>query len=202
VKLLPLGLKPIFNGKDLTGWRKVDPPKPPAAPPEWSVKDGILHVEKGPGQLETEGTWADFVLQLDARANSQDPNRHPNSGVFLRGEPNGYWTGYESQIRNEFTAGDRTRPVDFGTGGIYRYQPARKVMGTDNEFFTKTIVARGRYLAVWVNGVQVSDFEDPNPEGNNVRAKQAKLTPGAISLQAHDPTTNLDFRNLRIVALQ
>ncbi len=201
VKLQPLGLKPLFNGRDLAGWRKVDPPKPPAAPPEWGVRGGVLHVEKGPGQLETEGTWDDFVLQLDVRANSEDPKRHPNSGVFLRGDPNGYWTGYESQIRNEFQGEDRTKPVDFGTGGIYRFQPARKVVGTDNQFFTKTVVARGRHLAVWVDGYPVSDLEDTNPEGKSVRQKEAVLKPGAISLQAHDPTTNLDFRNIRLAPL-
>ncbi len=201
IKLLPLGLKPLFNGKDLAGWRKVDPPRPPKTPPEWSVREAMIHVEKGPGQLETEGTWDDFILQLDIRANAQNEKHHPNSGVFLRGDPNGYWTGYESQIRNEYKEGDRAAPVDFGTGGVYHYQPARKVVSNDNEFFTKTIVARGRHLGIWVNGFPVSDWEDPHPEGNLVRAKQAKLTPGAISLQAHDPTTNLDFRNLRLAAL-
>ena len=27
--------------------------------------------------------------------------------------------------------------------------------------------------------------------------RQARLTPGVISLQAHDPTTNLDFKDIR-----
>ena len=86
IKLKPLGLKPIFNGKDLSGWRVVEPPKPPKETAEWTVQKGAIHVLHGGGQLETEGTWDDFVLQLDVRANSQDPKRHPNSGVFLRGD--------------------------------------------------------------------------------------------------------------------
>jgi len=200
VKLKPLGLKPIFNGKGLTGWHRVgtDSAK---QPPVWSVTGGAIHVEKGPGQLETAGTWADFVLQLDIRTNPKDAGHHPNSGIFFRGRPGGFWTGYESQIRNEYTGGDRSRPVDFGTGGIYNYQPARRVVSDDGKFFTKTIVARGRHLAVWVNGYPVTDWEDPHPEGSNVRKKQAVLTAGTISLQAHDPTTNLDFKNIRIAVL-
>ncbi|MDX2153613.1 MAG: DUF1080 domain-containing protein [Bryobacteraceae bacterium] len=199
VRVRPLGLESTFNGKDLSGWREVKTPNA-KEPPVWSVKDGMLNVVKGAGQLETEGTWANFILQLDIRPNSQDPNRHPNSGVFFRGMPGQFWSGYESQIRNEYKD-DPSKPVDFGTGGIYRNQPARRIVAKDNEFFTKTILADGRRLMVWVNGYLVSDWEDPNPEGTNVRQKQAVLAPGPISLQAHDPTTNLDFRNLRIVAL-
>ncbi len=201
IKLKPLGLEPIFNGRDLSGWKKVERPKPVEAPPVWSVKDSSIHVEKGPGQLETIQKWADFVLQLDIRTNPQKASHHPNSGVFFRGTPGVFWSGYESQIRNEYENGDRTKPVDFGTGGIYRNQPARKVVAGDGEYFTKTIVARGRHMAVWVDGYQVSDFEDANPAGSNVREKQAVLDAGVISLQAHDPTTNLDFRSIRIAEL-
>ncbi len=199
IKMKPLGLKPIFDGKTVNGWHEVKAKNVKAAP-VWSVKDGMIHVEHGPGQLETTGQWADFLLQIDVRANAPDAQHHPNSGVFLRGIPNEFWTGYEAQIRNEWKDDDRSQPVDFGTGGIYHYQPARHVVSTDGEFFTMTVTARGRHLAVWVNGFPVSDWTDPNPEGENVRQKEAKLTAGTISLQAHDPTTNLDFKNIRIAA--
>jgi hypothetical protein len=200
IKLKPLGLKSMFDGKTLAGWREVKSTRPVKAPPEWSVKSGTLHVEKGPGQLETEGTYDDFVFQMDIRTNTQDPKLHPNSGVFFRGDPNGYWTGYESQIRNEWKGDDRSQPVDFGTGAIYSRQPTRKVVANDNEFFTKTIVARGQHLSVWVNGYPVTDWEDTRPESPNAR-QGARLAAGPISLQAHDPTTNLDFKHIRIGAL-
>lgn len=200
IKLKPLGLKPIFNGRDLSGWRVVEPPRPPKEAAQWTVQDGAIHVLHGGGQLETEGAWDDFVLQLDIRANTQDPKRHPNSGVFFRGEPKGYWSGYESQIRNEYAEGDRAKPVDWGTGAIYSRMAARKVVSNDNQFFTKTIVARGRHMAVWIDGYPVTDWEDPRPESGNAR-QGARLAAGPISLQAHDPTTNLDFRNIRIAEL-
>ncbi|MEK7406169.1 MAG: DUF1080 domain-containing protein [Acidobacteriota bacterium] len=202
IKLKPLGLKSVFNGKDLAGWRKVESPKPSKQPPVWTVKDGAINVVGGPGQIETETTYADFILQIDIRANQADPARHPNSGVFFRGEPGGYWSGYEAQIRNEYKDGNREAPVDFGTGGIYRYQAARRVVSNDNAFFNMTVSACGRHLATWVNGFPVADITDTNPEGPDVRKKQARLTAGAISLQAHDPTTNLDFKNIRVAELK
>ncbi len=199
VKVRPLGLQPIFDGKDLTGWTKVDRPNV-QAPPEWSVKDGAIHVEKGPGQLETTSVYSDFVLQLQIRTNAQNGTHHPNSGVFWRGDRGGFWTGYESQIRNEYKDSDRSQPVDFGTGGIYNRQPARQVVSSDNEYFTMTIVACGKHMATWVNGIQVANYDDTREEGTDAR-KQARLAAGPISLQAHDPTTNLDFRNIRISPL-
>jgi hypothetical protein len=200
LKLKPLGFQPLFNGKDLTGWAAVDAPKPPTAPPVWSVQDGAIHVEKGPGQLETEAQHGDFILQLDIRTNPENANHHPNSGVFFRGDPKGFWSGYESQIRNEYKDGDRAKPVDWGTGAIYNRQATRKVVPNDGAYFTKTIVARGRHMAVWVNGYPVTDWEDARPEGRNAR-QEARLAAGTVSLQAHDPTTNLDFRNIRIAPL-
>jgi len=199
IRLKPLGLKPIFNGKDLGGWQKVDNPEK-LAPHQWSVKESSIHVEKGPGQLETDGNYQDFVLQLEIRTNPQNEKHHPNSGVFFRGDKGKFWTGYESQIRNEYKDGDRSQAVDFGTGGIYHYQPARRVVPNDGEFFAKTVVAQARHMAVWINGIQVSDYTDERAEGTDAR-KEARLKAGTISLQAHDPTTNLDFRNLRIVEL-
>ena len=200
IKLRPLDLHEVFDGKTLAGWHEVKAPNP-KEPPVWTVRDKLLHVEKGPGQLETNLLYDDFVLQLDVRANAPSPDRHPNSGVFFRGDVNGFWTGYEAQIRNEYKNNDRTQVVDYGTGGIYRYQPARRVVANDNEFFTMTVIARGRHIATWVNGYPVADWDDPNPEGKDVRKKEAKLTAGPISLQAHDPTTNLDFKEIRVVVL-
>lgn len=199
VKLKPLGLQSIFNGKDLKGWQVVDAPKPREMP-VWTAKGGVLHVEKGPGQLETESVYDDFVLQLDVKANTQSATLHPNSGVFFRGDAKGYWTGYEAQIRNEYKEGDRTKPVDIGSGGLYFYHPSRKVVSNDNEFFTLTVIAKGRHISIWNNGYPTADYEDTRPEGQNAR-KEARIAGGTLSLQAHDPTTNLDFRNIRIVKL-
>jgi hypothetical protein len=51
-----------------------------------------------------------------------------------------------------------------------------------------------------VNGDQVTDWTDERAPDENPRSGQ-RLAPGTISLQAHDPTTNIRFRNLRIVEL-
>jgi hypothetical protein len=123
-----------------------------------------------------------------------------NSGVFFRTLREGRWMGYESQINNVVQDGDRTKPADFGTGAIYRRQPARRVVPGDHQWFTKTIVADGPHFAVWVNGYQVTDWTDTRPEKENPR-EGLRLGPGVIAIQGHDPTTDFLFRKIGIAEL-
>ncbi len=193
IKLKPMNTKPIFNGKDLDGWKAI-----PERKSVFSVTpEGWLNIKNGNGDIQTVGEWGDFVLQLDIISNG----KHLNSGVFFRGEAGEFWQGYESQIRNQWKGDDRTKPVDYGTGGIYNRQPARKVVSTDNEWFTKTLVATGNHIAVWINGYQVTDFTDKRKVGTNAR-ESCKLGKGIISLQGHDPTTDLSFRNMKIASMR
>jgi len=214
VKLRPIGLKSIFNGKDLSGWREF-----PKKESKFSVNEqGELNLKNGPGDLQTEGQWGDFVLQLECISNG----KHLNSGVFFRCIPGEFQQGYEAQIRNQFTAKptqsytiDEYDPethkkvgshkvvstaVDYGTGAIYRRQPARKETSRDNEWFTMTVVAKGNHFATWVNGYQETDWIDNRPPNANAR-NGFRQAPGPLSLQGHDATTDLSFRNFRIAEL-
>lgn len=187
IKLKPLGLRDLFNGEDLTGWRVF-----PGKQSEFAVtSEGELTIVNGNGQIESEAEFADFVLQIEVFVNGPGLN----SGIFFRSIPGEFWQGYESQIQNAF---DRTRdnPVDCGTGGFYRRQDARRIVSDDFTWFYKTLVVSDKHMATWVNGIQVSDWTDPRDENENPR-KGLREEAGTISLQGHDPTTDLRFRNIR-----
>ncbi len=189
IKLKPLLLEPLFNGQDLAGWNVL-----PGHASRFSVSDsGDLRILDGSGAIETTGQFSDFLLQLQVKCNGPGLN----SGVFFRSIPGEFWQGYESQIQNGFKDGDRTRPVDFGTGGIYRRVPARKVVSDDGVWFSKTILASGPNLLVWVNGYPVTAWTDTREANPNPR-NGLRLKAGTIQLQGHDPTTDLFFRDLRI----
>jgi hypothetical protein len=213
VTLLPLGHKPLFNGKNLDGWNEFKGNKYVS---KFAVNDKLeLNVKNGPGDLQTTETFADFLLQLDCISNGI----FLNSGIFFRCKPNEYQNGYECQIRNQFTAQAKQKyvievydpkthqltdkksllltAVDFGTGAIYRRMPARKQMSKDGEWFKLTIVAHRNHFATWVNGIQVCDWTDNRPAHDNPR-NGCRLEAGHISIQGHDPTTDLSFRNLQI----
>ncbi|MCO6047821.1 DUF1080 domain-containing protein [Aeoliella sp. ICT_H6.2] len=192
VLLKPLGEKSIFNGKDLTGW-KTDL----AGPAKISVTDaGEMQILGGSGQVESEGEYGDFVMQFECKVNGDGAN----SGVFFRSIPGDKMNGYECQIQNSYLDGDRTKPKDCGTGGIYRRVNARLVNAKDHEWFYVTLNANGPHYAVWVNGIQVTDWTDTREPDENPR-RGLRLKPGTFCLQAHDPTTDLLFRNLRVAEL-
>ncbi len=218
VKVKPLETRPLFNGKDLTGWKQYTGEAKRTRSQFSVTKEGWLSLKDGPGDLQTEAQFADFVLQLECRSNGP----HLNSGVFFRCIPGLYQQGYEAQIRNEFTPAAtqeytvevydpqshelkgkhkvKSTAVDYGTGAIYRRVPARKELSNDGAWFTMTVVANGRHLATWVNGVQQADWTDNRPLKDNAR-NGCRLEKGAISLQGHDRTTDLTFRNIRIAEL-
>lgn len=210
VKLRPFGVKSIFNDKDkdLTGWREH-----PNKKSKFSVEDETIRIKDGPGDLQSEGEWDDFVLQLECKTNG----KHLNSGVFFRCRPKEYQNGYEAQIQNGFgpdkeyaietydpesgkvidTKKEKFAAMDYGTGAIYRRMPARKQLAKDGEWFTMTVVAQGRHIATWVNGVQAVDWTDTRKPSDNARTGY-RAEKGHISFQGHDPTTDLNFRNIRI----
>ncbi|MCS7239310.1 MAG: DUF1080 domain-containing protein [Thermoguttaceae bacterium] len=192
IKLRPVGMRALFNSKDLTGWKT----HPQSASRATVTPEGYLRIQGGRGQLETTDLFADFTLQLDVYVNGKGLN----SGVFFRCVPGEMMNGYESQIHNGYRDGDRTRPVDAGTGAIFRRQNARKVVSNDFEWFTKTIHVDGPHMAVWVNGYQVTDWTDNRPPHVNPR-QGLRLEAGSIILQGHDPGTDILFRNIRIAEL-
>jgi hypothetical protein len=189
IKLKPLGLSPLFNGKDLTGWKNH-----PESKSTFTVTDkGEIHVTStGRGVLESEQQFADFVLQMEAISHAPELN----SGLFIRSIPGEFSNGYESQIHNGIKDGDRKQPKDFGTGGIYRRIAARLVVPNDKEWFHKTIVADGSHISVWVNGYQVTDWTDDRKPDKNPR-NGLRTEAGTLQLQGHDPTTDLSFRNIK-----
>jgi Domain of Unknown Function (DUF1080) len=211
IKLRPLDTQTIFNSRDLTGWKEH-----PDKKSKFTVTpEGWLNIKDGPGDLQTNRKWDNFLLQLECISNGQ----HLNSGVFFRCRPGEYQQGYEAQIHNgfldeaakEYTIEEydpasnelkekkkiKSPALDYGTGGIYRRMPVRKAMSRDNQWFGMTVVANGRHLSTWVNGIQVVDWTDNRPLKDNAR-NGCRLEAGPISLQGHDPTTDLSFRNIRI----
>ena len=211
VMLRPLGMNSLFNGSDLSSWKAVGPAPPKKAgmfkkmmggggkqkEAQWSVAGGAIHGQAGMGQLETTAMYDDFVLQVATRVNSKDKNDHPKSAIFFRGDAGQLFTGYAVNILN---AAKNGQPTPGGTGSLQGLTTARKAAGSDNQFVTETIAARGRHIQVWADGYLVSDFQDTRAEGASP-LKDARTAAGTISLQSPDEKANLDFRRIQVAQL-
>ena len=188
VLIRPLNVDSIFNGTDLSQWDDSQ-----ANDSKFTVTDEReLKVIGGRGQLESKIQLADFVFSMQCRTNAVGLN----SGVFFRSIPGEFTNGYESQIQNQGKDGDRSNPFDCGTGGIFRRTNARRINANDQEWFSKTIIATGDHISVWVNGLQVTDWKDERKRDPNPR-KGLRKEKGTFILQGHDPTTDILFRNLK-----
>ena len=73
------GFKPLFNGKDLTGWVNVN-----CAPSTWFVKDNmIITTGKPTGYLRTDRQYENFILEFEWNHRPRKDNREGNSGCFV-----------------------------------------------------------------------------------------------------------------------
>jgi len=191
------GFVPLFNGKDLSGWKGLvkDPPSRARMSPEalrkeqaaadfemmrhWQVIDGVLVFDGKGHSLCTAGDYADFELFVDWKIELKG-----DSGLYLRGSP-------QVQIWD---------PAEHpeGSGGLYNNQtgPAAPLRPADRpvgEWNTFKIRMSGERVTVHLNGVLV--VEDTVME--NYWERDKPIYPaGQIELQAH--STPLFFKNIYI----
>ena len=168
--------EPIFNGKDLTGWRAI-------GANEWEAADGVLRNKKSGGNLVTAAKFTDFKLHAEFRYPAGG-----NSGIYLRGR-------YEVQIAD---TGDQ---LEVGSlGAIYGFlapsDPAAKKPG---DWQTFDITLAGRMVTVVLNGVTIiSNREIPGITGAALDSDEG--APGPLLLQGDH--TAVEYRNITIARAQ
>ncbi|MCB1207769.1 MAG: DUF1080 domain-containing protein [Verrucomicrobiales bacterium] len=184
------GFVPMFNGKDLTGWKTTG---------NWLVEaDGsvALHPREGEtgwqrwsAYLATEKKYQDFVLDLEFKF---EPTG--NSGVFMRigdlGEP--VKTGFEVQILDTYGL---EKPGHHDCGGIVRcIGPTKNMVKPAGEWNRYTITVKGRQVKVVFNGEQVIDV--------NLDDSEMKSRPSEGFIAFQDEAKRVSYRNVRIKELK
>ncbi len=189
----PDGFRPLFNSRDLTGWRVHG-----GDSSTWGVQGGLL-TARGTSHswLLTEDEYDDFELRLEYRA-----SRRANSGVLLRGTRAGdpASPGMEVQILDDDSYPNQ-RPTQY-TGAIYDAVPrSRRAARPAGEWNQMRITARGRQVTVVLNGTQaldadLDDFKDQAPPARRAGLARPR---GHLGLQSWDGV--VEFRNLYVKPL-
>lgn len=184
--------KPLFNGKDLTGWKQLN------GQAKYTIEKGEIVGTTVFGEpnsfLVTDKDYGDFILEFEYKVDST-----MNSGVQFRSESkpeyrNGRVHGYQFEID----------PSKRGwTGGIYDearrdwlytmdLNPTAKTAFKQGQWNQVKIECIGTSLRTWVNGVPAAHVVDD-------------MTPkGFIALQVHsigkkeDEGRQIRWRALRI----
>jgi hypothetical protein len=131
---------PLFNGKDLTGWKMAGP-----GTTVWKVENGNL-ISPGSGpELTNDSKFEDFKLHVEfnCAANS-------NSGVYLRGR-------YEVQIETDSIE----EPPSHHMGGVYGFLAASpELPRKPGEWQSFDITLIGRWITVVQNGQTIIDNKE------------------------------------------
>src|SRR5260221_7827790 len=176
------GFRPLFNGKDTTGWklRNLDGNN------SWTVEPGgVLKNTVNPGEHGTDLVTTSKFWNFTVKYEYMVPDGS-NSGFYLRGR-------YEIQILGDYSSG---KPSLGGNGAIYNFKaPDQFVSKPGGELQTAEATIIGNKITVTLHGAKIHD----NVECNKSTPSQIddKVTePGPIFLQGDHGT--VAFRNIRI----
>jgi hypothetical protein len=189
----PAGFTPLFNGKDLTGWKSTGKMS------VWGAENGVIYVQGGGGGwLMTEKEYDNFELRLEYKM-----TRGANSGVGLRsplkGDP--AYVGMEIQLIDDVNWKGKLESWQH-TGSIYNVVPAAKIANRPvGEWNQMRIVANGPRILVEQNGEKLVDANlDDYVKEHAKRHPGLLRKSGHIGLQSYN--TRVEFRNLFIKPLQ
>jgi 3-keto-disaccharide hydrolase len=167
------GWVPLFNGRDLSGWKKNGDEK-------WIVEQGTILCESTAnkyGYLTTEKTYRDFTLRLKFKGEAAG-----NSGVFFHAKITGIDPQHGPDIEGMQVEVDPN--VGKHTGGLYesggRGWVAMPTPGGEQALKAGNwndleVSVHGAHIVTQLNGTTIVNFTDPSP----------KFTDGSIGLQIH-----------------
>ena len=165
--------KPLFNGKDLSGWKNNGQEK-------WIAEDGTILCESTAnkyGYLTTEKSYRNFDLRLKFKGEAEG-----NSGVFLRSKITGMNPEHGPDIEGMQVEVDPS--IGKHTGGLYE-SGGRGWVAMPTEAGEKAlkpgtwsdleVSAHDNHIVTQLNGVKIVDFTD----------SAQKFSEGVIGLQIH-----------------
>jgi Domain of Unknown Function (DUF1080) len=166
----PAKFRPLFNGKDLSGWVT------PEDKSLFVVEDGEI-VGRTMGDLKkneflvTDKPYGDFVLKAKVKI------RNGNSGIQFRSKraDDGVVSGPQADVADGYWG---LLYEERGRGILERYpeEKANEIVKKEgwNDF---VITAKGSHVTIDLNGTRVIDREDPKFDKDGIIALQVHVGP-------------------------
>lgn len=202
----------LFDGTNLDQWVSAND----QLPARWPVRDGVLSVDKGLGNIETKRHFKNYQMHVEWRIPRDvhgTGQERGNSGLFLASTGPGD-AGYEIQILDSW---NNPTYVNGQAASVYKQspplvnasRPAGDWQSYDLVWIAPKFGADGSLmsaasLTLFHNGVLVQDHV--RLSGETVFIGKPAYHPyerAAVKLQAHrdpspSPTPSVDFRNIWI----
>ena len=175
-------LKPIFNGKDLSGWEVPDGNDEAGW---YKAVDGVLKVQSGPKKkgsiLWTEKKYRNFVVEFDFRFGEGVVD----SGVHVRNQDQ-IQIGISGSLKRDMTCS----PYIPGKGYPVEAKNIKKLLKAKG-WNTLRIQAVGKEYTVWLQGKKVMTYNS-----------DSAIAEGPLGIQLHGGRNmGIDYRKLKLTEL-
>jgi len=192
---------PLQDGKTMAGWKAAKSPE------AWVVEDGVFVTHGGPSHVFYVGKVGrhDFRnFEFSAEVMTAPGS---NSGIYAHTKlvPTEDWpsAGYELQVINSNPPAEKMNGYieHKMTGSVYAVRNTWKTPAKDNEWFNYRIRVVGKTIQTFINDQLVCEYAEP---ANAYRPKDKLgrlLGSGTIALQAHDPGSQVKYRNMKVKIL-
>lgn len=196
----------LFDGESSNGWTTTGGK---SVPPGWEVTNGSITAKKGGkgGDIISVNEYSDFDLHIDYNIEPEC-----NSGIkyFFTSYDKGGNLGMEYQILDDKLAEDNKKENHL-TGSFYDVMPpleSKKKINAPGQWNTLRVVAKGKKVEHWLNGVKILEFNRGSKVYTDAVAlsKFNKTVPafgmvekGHILLQDHGGVVS--FKNIKIKLL-
>ncbi len=183
------GFTVLTDGKTFNGWKINESPE------SWSIKDGAFVAKGSRSHLFYVGDdkpFVNFELKVDVKTENNS-----NGGIYFHTKfQDSGWPkyGFEAQVNNSYKSDPRK------TGSLYQVVDVHEAAAKDNEWYTETVIVKGKNVKVLINDKIVVDYTEPKgaqPGDDFTRV----LDKGTFALQAHDPGSTVHFKNIRVKRL-
>jgi hypothetical protein len=175
-------LKPIFNGKDLSGWKVPDGNDEAGW---YKSVDGVLKVQSGSKKkgsiLWTEKKYRNFVVEFDFRFGEGVVD----SGVHVRNQDQ-IQIGISGSLKRDMTCS----PYIPGKGYPVEAKNIKKLLKAKG-WNTMRIQAVGKEYTVWLQGKKVMTYNS-----------ESAIAEGPLGIQLHGGRNmGIDYRKLKLAEL-
>src|SRR5450432_3545966 len=183
------GFTSLFDGKTFSGWKPAE-----EHTNTWIIADGALVTHGDRCHLFYVGDakpFKDFELKVDVMT---EPGS--NGGIYFHTKyQESSWptNGFENQVNVSHTDYKKT-------GSLYDVANLGNTPAKDNEWYTQDITVQGGRVTVKINNVLVLEYIEP-PGVQPGKVFTRKLGEGTFALQAHDPTSVVRYKNIRVKRL-
>ena len=175
-------LKPIFNGKDLSGWQVPDGNNEAGW---YKALDGVLKIQSGPQKkgsiLWSKKKYRNFVVEFEFRMGEG----RVDSGMHVRTKDQ-IQIGISGSLNRDMTCS----PYIPGKGYPVEAKNIKKLL-KPKDWNTMRIQAIGKEYTVWLQGEKVMTYKS-----------DSAIDEGPIGIQLHGGRNmGIDYRKLKLAEL-